>query len=689
MTPKTSNKILFVLYPGSGETYLNYCIERFFNLELKNVSEDEAPDEDTVFYKSTSETSLGINLKDYFVIYMVRDGRDAIISQVFNAINNHKQTINKLDCLVEEATIAQDGSYFNGWSNHIKHWQHKAKLVVKFEDFINDPVSLLKDISKRFNLSHVHHGTIKKYSESEFGDHLPAIADPDKKYHTPNCWENHFSKKNKALFYKLHYSGLIKLGYENDKDIPAATKALIFDGLTDRNFYQIHNEVISNDKVHILFDASKLQMPHNDGIKRYVLELLKSFQEVVPLSNRINLDVFDGKKIYTIKEINLEPYWYIIPIKDPVLKMIKDAILNQAKEICKLILSKSVFLNLSLRYKQFKSGLKDLILSKLTKLRKKEGSGSIFSSAIYDKYDLVHVPLLQDVDFINYFKSKALVTIHDLTHITHPEFHIVDNIRLADSGLKAALKHNAGLISISKYTQKDLINQGVIDYKTPYIYEAADVQKFFPYRSKYWSDEIRTKYNIPENARFYLSLSTLEPRKNLKNSIIAFQKCISDLPEDFYFVIAGKNGWNLDEVLPENMEAKNRIIFTGFVDEDDLAWLYREAYALVYVSHYEGFGLPILEAMSCGKPVIYGNNSSMVEIGRDAGIAVDTHDVSSISNAMYFMANNKEFYLNKSDLAFGISNQFQWFKTGLLTLNHYMEKIQEKESQKCLNTNIY
>jgi glycosyltransferase involved in cell wall biosynthesis len=689
MNTNSNKKVLFVLYPGSGETYLSYCIEKYFGITLNSIPKNDKTISESILNKTTSESGDFFDSKIYTIIYLIRDGRDAITSQIFNSINSSKQPVEAMDLLIEEAIIAQDGSYFNGWTNHINHWLHKANWVVKFEDFIANPSLLLEKVSSLLKLTNKS-DKIEKFSEEKFGDHISTLFNSINKIIIPEKWNNHFSTNNQLLFYKLHYSNLIKFEYETDPTIPDQFCEALFDRLNIRNIYKNVIPKDTTEPINILFDATKIQMPHNDGIKRYVLELLKSYQEIIPLNNSIKIDVYDGVKLYNISEIDLDSYWYIIPIKDPILKLIKTAIVNQLKNLLKQSLSKSAFINLSLTYKQFKYNLKDIIITKLQNNQyKQENNSYILSNSVYEKYNLVHVPLLQDVDFINHFKSKAFITIHDLTHITHPEFHTVDNIRIADSGLKAAMKYKSNFISISKYTQKDIINQGIKDVKVPFVHEAADVNKFYPYQNKYWSVKIRNKYNIPENCRFFLSLSTLEPRKNLKNSILAFQKCIDDLPDDFYFVIAGKKGWNIDEVIPDNIENNNKIIFTGFIDEDDLAWIYRESYALVYTSHYEGFGLPILEAMSCGKPVIYGYNSSMIEIGQNAGIGVDSHNLNSISNAMNIMANNTEFYKSKSELAFSNSNKYNWFKTGLLTLNQYIERVKEKEVELCLSTGTY
>lgn len=686
MYPPSNNKILFPIYLGSGETYLSYCIEHYFSSSIIQLVDNKS--NTGQFFKTTTNEIASNSLSEYHIIYMIRDGRSAVLSKAKD-LNGNIHSLDELNEVIENTLIS--GQDESNWNTHIHFWYPKAHTFFKYEDFIQNPYPLLNYIEKTLGIAAANPSPIEKYTETTFEDTIRfALKDNEPKDFYPNDWATLLFDRTQLQFFKLYYSNFIKFGYEIEPSLPSSIGEDLFDLLKSKDLYQKHIPVEEASPKSILFVAPKLQMPHNDGIKRYVLELLQAYQEAIPFTNRIKLDVYDGKKVWDINEINLAPYWSINTIKESIGYKVKVFIIKLIKSILKFILSKDYYTNLRLNHKIKKSQRPNRAINKFKKGEIENAGHTSGSSDLENQYDLVHIPLLQEVDFINLYKAKALITIHDLTHITLPQYHTVDNIYLAQSGLEAALKHKASLLTISKFTQQDLMDNNIVDYAVPYIHEAADVRKFYAATKTKDSINLRKKYNLPETGRYYLSLSTLEPRKNLNNAILAFQKIIQDLPDDFYFVIAGKKGWNLKDVLPKNMNDNGKIIFTGFISEEDLGDLYRDAYALVYISHFEGFGLPILEAMSCGKPVIFGQNSSMIEIASQSGIGVDSRNLESIAKAMQELAINKDLYEQLAYNALKESNQYNWFKTGLLTLHYYLNILTKKETnekKRALNTN--
>jgi len=179
------------------------------------------------------------------------------------------------------------------------------------------------------------------------------------------------------------------------------------------------------------------------------------------------------------------------------------------------------------------------------------------------------------------------------------------------------------------------------------------------------------KYGIPAGP-FFLSLSTIEPRKNLANAIRAFMLLIKEKPEIKHnFVIAGKLGWEDQTVLNMAESRPDRLTLTGFVDDGDLAGLYTGAVALMYVSYYEGFGLPPIEAMCCGTPVIYGNNSAMIEVVGDGGLAADPYSVVDIKNKCAALASDEALHRSLSKKALKRSRRFSWKTAAEETLGVY------------------
>jgi glycosyltransferase involved in cell wall biosynthesis len=289
-------------------------------------------------------------------------------------------------------------------------------------------------------------------------------------------------------------------------------------------------------------------------------------------------------------------------------------------------------------------------------------------------YDLVHVPLPQHYEPFKGTKNKYLLTLHDLTHRLFSEYHTSSNVQKAEKGLQFFLQQDADILCVSEATKGDFESQEKIDEdKLHVVYAAADRQKFRPNLNENKGLYIRSTYAIPSSP-FLFTLSTLEPRKNLINTIKAFDALLDEFPDlEINLVIGGKNGWKSKELM-QFKHAKN-IIFTGFVDEGDLPVLYNEAEALCYVSHYEGFGLPPLEAMSCKTPVIYGDNSSMKELLEGYGLAANSHDIDSIKEQMKKVLLDKNFKTELSEKSLERSFDFSWRQTAIETLAVYEKSI--------------
>ena len=151
------------------------------------------------------------------------------------------------------------------------------------------------------------------------------------------------------------------------------------------------------------------------------------------------------------------------------------------------------------------------------------------------------------------------------------------------------------------------------------------------------------------------------------------------LPElNCNLVIGGKKGWDAKELM--RLRHKENIIFTGFIDENDLPDLYREAEGFCYISHYEGFGLPPLEAMSCNTPVIYGDNSSMKELYEGCALPADPHDIEQIKEQMKVLLTDEKARQDLAEKGLERSFDFSWRKTAMASLELF-EKVIESNNK--------
>lgn len=189
------------------------------------------------------------------------------------------------------------------------------------------------------------------------------------------------------------------------------------------------------------------------------------------------------------------------------------------------------------------------------------------------------------------------------------------------------------IATVSEFSKQDIVNQ----YKIPaeridVVYNGAkEVYKPIKEEAKQ-----KTKEKYSEGKNYFICVAAIHPRKNVKNLLLAFEKFKTETSSDFRLIIVGRKAWDFNEVdeAHEQMKFKNEVIFLGHVPPNELGEIVASAFAMVYVSLFEGFGIPIVEAMSCDVPVITSNTTSMPEAAGDAALLVNPNSVEEISSAM-------------------------------------------------------
>jgi glycosyltransferase involved in cell wall biosynthesis len=266
-------------------------------------------------------------------------------------------------------------------------------------------------------------------------------------------------------------------------------------------------------------------------------------------------------------------------------------------------------------------------------------------------------------------KFKKVITVYDITPILYPETHKISRIFMHKYFFSPILKSSDKIISISENTKRDIIKHFKIPEDKIKVIPLAANENFRKLDENETS-KIKSKYNI--NFPFILYVGTLEPRKNIPNLLNAFYK-IKKQGIAHKLVIAGGKGWKYKEIFEtiEKLNLQNDVIFTGYVPDEDLPGLYNAADLFVYPSLYEGFGLPPLEAMQCGTPVITSNTSSLPEVVGDAGIMVNPHDIGELANKMYEVLTNKDLRKELSKKGIERAKLFSWKKCAEETLKVY------------------
>lgn len=257
-------------------------------------------------------------------------------------------------------------------------------------------------------------------------------------------------------------------------------------------------------------------------------------------------------------------------------------------------------------------------------------------------YDLI--PVL----FPDFFDPQALVGQK------HPVCNMVDSLRPEDF-----------VICISDSTRNDLLayRKDLLP-KRVFTAPLAASSKFFPVNDPERIAVVKRCYRIPDEKKYILSVCTLEPRKNLETVVRAFGAFVrQNKIEDVVLVLAGTAGWKYEPLLRQidaTGELTQKIIFTGFVSDEDLAALYSGALVFACLSFYEGFGLPPLEAMQCGTPVITSNTSSLPEVVGDAGIMIDPRDEKGAAQYFFRFYHEPGYRDEFSKKAIAQAKQFSW-----------------------------
>jgi glycosyltransferase involved in cell wall biosynthesis len=273
--------------------------------------------------------------------------------------------------------------------------------------------------------------------------------------------------------------------------------------------------------------------------------------------------------------------------------------------------------------------------------------------------------LLHSTAFVTPVAARwpSVVTIYDLSFLRYPE--ALSGARRSYLQLFSHLscRRARRIIAISESTRRDLVKQwGIAADKIDIAYPGVG-EEFRPLPE----DEVeafRARHSLPP--RFILHLGTLEPRKNLVRLIEAFAR----LRTDAKLVLAGGRGWLYDEIAAEieRLELQDKVVLPGYVADETLGFWYNAASVLAYPSLYEGFGLPVIEAMACGTPVVTSTASSLPEAAGDAGLLVDPHDTEMLAEALDEVLTDE--VLREEMRARGLSQsaRFTWQATAAATV---------------------
>ncbi len=270
-------------------------------------------------------------------------------------------------------------------------------------------------------------------------------------------------------------------------------------------------------------------------------------------------------------------------------------------------------------------------------------------------------------------RVRAL-TIHDLIPLLHPEW-MYPTAEAEVRAVTDSILPEDFVIANSNATATDVTAVLGIPperiFVTPF---AASKEVFYREESSQRIDAVKARYGIP-SGEYLLSLGTLEPRKNLVHLLRCFHRLLrQEKPTALRLVLVGPTGWKADPVfalLQEHPDLRARVVLAGYVPDTDLAALYSGARGFVYPSLYEGFGLPVLEAMQCGTPVVTSDSTSLPEVVGDAGLLVPPTDADALSEALLRLVTDDGLAADLRRRGQSRAALFSWERTAEATVRAY------------------
>jgi glycosyltransferase involved in cell wall biosynthesis len=282
---------------------------------------------------------------------------------------------------------------------------------------------------------------------------------------------------------------------------------------------------------------------------------------------------------------------------------------------------------------------------------------SYFNERSFDKVKgIYHEP-----NFLAFnYAGPLVLTVHDLSWIRYPEMHPADRVRNMNKHFQKSMERASMIITDSQAIKDEIKDMfGVADSRIKSI--PLGVESLFRPLNQEESAPVLQQHGLSYQ-KYILAVGTLEPRKNLSSVLLAYMQLPANIRRHYPLVLVGMSGWHTSALEKQMapLVAAGEIRQLGYLEREDLAVVIAGALTLVYPSIYEGFGLPPLEAMTCGVPVIASNVSSLPEVVGDSGLLVNPHDIDDIAKAMETMITAPDIRAASAQKALARSAEFSW-----------------------------
>ncbi len=278
-------------------------------------------------------------------------------------------------------------------------------------------------------------------------------------------------------------------------------------------------------------------------------------------------------------------------------------------------------------------------------------------------------------------RCATVLTVHDMSLVLHPEKHRGRSVRRARRRLPLMARLSNALVVPTETIKREVCDQLQVPADKVFVVPEAARDCFHPVD---FEETEAQRRRLGIGSKFILAVGTIEPRKNYLALVHAFEEVLRARPDlPLQLVIVGGRGWLSSGVFEaiEQSPLRERIKLTGYLGDDDLRALYSSCRCFIYPSMYEGFGLPPLEAMRCGAPVIAGSASAVAEVTAGAARLVDSESTQEIASGILELVENDGMRRGLADAGRRRSAEFSWHRTARLTLEVYQEAIKNRESR--------
>jgi alpha-1,3-rhamnosyl/mannosyltransferase len=393
-------------------------------------------------------------------------------------------------------------------------------------------------------------------------------------------------------------------------------------------FHSIFNQsktVRSIEKMKIALNATALLSPLT-GIGQYTYHLAKGLQALP----EVELDLFYGS--YWNEELRNSPVIGIAVIK----------------YLLKLITPNSYSVGRFLQQRNFTSGV------------------------LSNRPEVYHEP-----NFLAFkFNGPSVITVHDLSWIRFPHTHPVERVRAMDTYFEQGLRRAALILTDSEFVKRELM--AVFGIQAERIKPVLlGVEPLFHPRTAEDTRSVLARHDLV-HGQYLLAVGTLEPRKNLQVALRAYMQLPQQVRKRFPLVLVGMKGWRTSELEKQiaPLVRAGEVRQIGYLPREELAMVIAGALTLIYPSIYEGFGLPPLEAMACGVPVIASDISSLPEVVGDTGLLINPHDDTALAEVIQKLIMDTDLRRQLSQKALTRSAEFTWDKCVTKTVDVYRQALQ-------------